>query len=184
MRNGTISGYISGGLLKDAGAQARGFVGIAFRIDDAVSSFEAVYLRPTNARADDQLRRNHSVQYISFPEFPWHRLREESPGMDETYADMVPGEWVHYRLEVDGETARLYLNEAEQPVLIVNDLKLGDRSGRVGFASVSPEPPCRSGLRCLQTARAWLRSDLQAIVDAGSGGKCQDKQRQAGAPVP
>jgi hypothetical protein len=133
MQNGTISGYVSGGLLKGAGAQARGFVGLAFRIDDTVSSFEAVYLRPTNARAEDQLRRNHSIQYFSYPEFPWHRLRQETPAKYESYADMVPGEWIHYRLEVDGETARLFLNQSRQPVLIVNDLKLGDRAGRVGL---------------------------------------------------
>ena len=46
---------------------------------------------------------------------------------------MVPGEWIHYRLDVQGESARLYLNHAEQPTLIVNDLKLGERSGRIGL---------------------------------------------------
>ena len=132
-QDATITGYVSGGLRKEAGAQARGFVGIAFRIDEAVSSFEAVYLRPTNARAEDQLRRNHSVQYISHPDFPWHRLRKETPAKYETYADMQPGEWIHYRLEIDGEKARLFLDHSEQPVLIVNDLKLGPRSGRVGL---------------------------------------------------
>lgn len=133
MTNGTISGYLSGGLRQEAGAQARGFVGIAFHINEEVSSFEAIYLRPTNARAEDQLRRNHSVQYISYPDFPWHRLRKESPARYETYADMVPGQWIHYRLDVEGETARLYLDRSEQPVLIVNDLKLGGRGGRVGL---------------------------------------------------
>ena len=132
-RNATISGYVSGGLQKKAAEQARGFVGFAFRIDEDVSSFEAVYLRPTNARADDQLRRNHSIQYVSHPEYPWHRLRRETPAQYESYADMQPGEWVHYRLEVDDERARLFLNHSEQPVLIVNDLKLGARSGRVGL---------------------------------------------------
>ena len=131
--NGTISGYISGGLNKAAGAQARGFVGIAFRIADDVSSFEAIYLRPTNARAENQLRRNHSMQYISHPDYPWYRLRKETPGKYESYADMQPGEWIHYRLEVAGEKARLYLNHAEQPVLLINDLKLGERAGAVGL---------------------------------------------------
>ena len=150
MRNGSISGYVAGARREDAVAQARGFVGIAFRIDDAIDAFEAVYLRPTNARADDQLRRNHSVQYVSFPDYPWHRLRRETPGKYETYADMVPGEWIHYRLEVDESSARLYLNEAEQPTLVVNDLKLEPRTGRVGlwigpgtlahFSSIRVEP--------------------------------------------
>jgi hypothetical protein len=131
--DGSIEGYISGNLLPSAGSQARGFVGIAFRIDENVSSFEAIYLRPTNARADDQRRRNHSVQYISYPDFPWHRLRREAPAKYETYADMVPGEWIHFRLDVQGQSVRLYLNNSEQPVLIINDLKQGGGSGRVGL---------------------------------------------------
>jgi hypothetical protein len=46
-------------------------------------------LRPTNGRADDQVRRNHSTQYISYPDFPWYRLREETPGMYESYSDSI-----------------------------------------------------------------------------------------------
>jgi hypothetical protein len=52
------------------------------------SGFECFYLRPTNGRADDQVRRNHSVQYISFRGFPWYRL--ESPEKYESYTDLVP----------------------------------------------------------------------------------------------
>ena len=133
MQDGTISGFVAGSRRADAAAQARGFVGIAFRIDAAVESFEAVYLRPTNARANDQLRRNHSVQYISFPDHPWHRLRGETPGKYESYADMVPGEWIPFPLEIDGAGARLFLNDASQPTLIVNDLRLTPRPGRVGL---------------------------------------------------
>jgi len=52
---------------------------------------EVFYLRPTNGRADDQLRRNHAVQYVSHLEFPGHRLRQESPGVYESYADRPLG---------------------------------------------------------------------------------------------
>jgi hypothetical protein len=31
------------------------------------SKYECFYVRPSNGRADDQLRRNHSAQYISMP---------------------------------------------------------------------------------------------------------------------
>ena len=133
LTNGTIEAFVSGDLLEGAGPGARGFVGIAFRIADDVSSFEAVYLRPTNGRADDQLRRNHSVQYISYPDYPWNRLRTESPAQYETYADMAPGEWIHCRLEIEATMLRLYLNYAEHPTFIVDDLKLGERNGGVGL---------------------------------------------------
>ena len=65
-------------------AQARGFAGVAFRVAADVSRLECFYLRPTNGRADDQLRRNHSTQYVSHPDYPWYRLREETPGRYES----------------------------------------------------------------------------------------------------
>jgi len=117
----------------NAAAQgARGFVGIAFRVADP-SRYEAIYLRPTNGRAEDQLRRNHSIQYISHPEFPWERLRAEAPGVYESYTDMVPGEWIRCRIVVAGTHARLFLGSASQPSLVVNDLKHGDASGSVAL---------------------------------------------------
>src|SRR6266566_1999542 len=105
----------------------RGFVGVAFRVNlDAakdVAKYECFYLRPTNGRADDQVRRNHSTQYISHPDFPWFRLRKEFPEKYESYADVVPGEWTKLKIEVRGDKARLYVQGAPQPALVVNDLK-------------------------------------------------------------
>jgi beta-lactamase class D len=131
--DGEIEVWVAGDRRQDAFEQARGFVGIAFRISQDRSKFEAIYLRPTNGRAEDQLRRNHSIQYISFPEYPWHQLRAKNPGKYESYADMAPGEWIKYRLVVKGTKAHLYLNDSEQPSLIVNDLKLGQTPGSVGL---------------------------------------------------
>jgi len=59
-----------------------GFVGIAFHTQKNASHFECFYLGPNNGRADDQLRRNHVTQYVSHPDFPWRRLREEAPVSD------------------------------------------------------------------------------------------------------
>ncbi len=96
-------------------------------------SMNASISASTNGRADDQLRRNHSVQYISFPDYEWNRLRTEAPGLYESYADLVPGEWTKIKVEVSGAKARLYLNGAPQPVLVVNDLKLGDSKGALAL---------------------------------------------------
>ena len=133
-QDGVIEIGLAGAPGDHAGQAARGFVGVAFRVAENASSFEAFYLRPTNGRANDQLRRNHSAQYISFPEYPWHRLREETPGLYEAYVDLVPDEWVQVRIEVAGNQARLYVHGAAQPTLIVNDLKLGaEASGSIGL---------------------------------------------------
>ena len=48
-----------------------------------------------------------------------------SPGFDcvRSYADVVPGEWTKLKIEVHGDKARLYVQRAPQPALVVNDLK-------------------------------------------------------------
>jgi len=123
--NGVIEAEIAGAPAPGAGAGARGFVGIAFRVQPDMKTYDAFYLRPTNGRADDQVRRNHSVQYISHPDWRWNRLREESPKKYESYADLVPGAWTRIRIEVNGDRARLFVHGQEQPTLIVNDVKTG-----------------------------------------------------------
>jgi hypothetical protein len=131
--NGTIEVDLAGALSKTADASDRGFIGIAFRVQSDPSRYECFYIRPTNGRAQDQLRRNHSTQYMSMPDWPWFRLRKESPGVYESYADMVEGEWIHMKIVVHGTEAALYLANAAQPSLLVHDLKLGDTQGAIAL---------------------------------------------------
>jgi len=133
-KEGTIEIKVLSQLLKTAPAYARGFIGVAFHIDSLNSKFEGIYLRPTNGRSDDQLRRNHSIQYFSYPDYDFDRLRKEAEGVYESYADMGLNEWITMRIEVKGKQAKLFLNDNKQPSLIVNDLKLGDNvSGAIGL---------------------------------------------------
>jgi len=133
LKDGTIEVEVAGLPIAEMDPTARGFVGVEFRAQEHGARAENIYLRPTNGRADDQLRRNHSVQYESFPDFPWNRLRSESPGVYESYVDLEPGVWTKMKIEVAGTKARLYVNGAEQPCLIVNDLKLGAVRGQIGL---------------------------------------------------
>lgn len=122
---GVIEAEIAGAPAPDAPEGARGFVGIAFRLRPDLRTYDAFYLRPTNGRADDQVRRNHSAQYVSHPEWPWFRLRKETPERYESYVDLEPGKWTRIRIEVQGASARLYVHGQSQPTLVVNDLKTG-----------------------------------------------------------
>jgi hypothetical protein len=45
----------------------------------------------------------------------------------------VPGEWTQVKIVASGTRAELYVNAAEQPCLIVNDLKLGQTEGNIGL---------------------------------------------------
>ena len=131
--NGVIEAEIAGAPGQSSGEGARGFVGIAFRLQPDLKTYDAFYLRPTNGRADDQERRNHSAQYISHPAWTWNRLRQETPGRYEAYVDLVPDAWTPIRIEVRGSKAKLFVNGATQPTLIVNDVKSGEQ-GRGAIA--------------------------------------------------
>ena len=131
-RDGAIDIDVAGKPGKGSDGSARGFIGVIFHVQSD-SRFEIIYLRPTNSHADDQLRRNHTTQYSSEPDWPWDRLRKESPGVYESWVDMQTGDWTHMRIVVHGTDASLYLNHAQNPCLIVRDLKLGSIEGSVGL---------------------------------------------------
>jgi hypothetical protein len=132
-QDGAIEVELAGKPSAGSFADARGFVGIAFRVQTGGSKYENIYLRPTNGRADDMLRRNHSTQYTSEPEWGWERLRKESPGVYESYVDLEAGAWTRYKIVVKGRRAELYVHDAAQPCVIVKDLKLGDAAGAVAL---------------------------------------------------
>ncbi len=140
-KDGVIEAMVLSRLLPTASPSDRGFIGLAFRINENNSKFECFYLRPTNGRANDQLRRNHSIQYFSFPNYKFSRLRKETPEMYESYADMGLNEWIKMKIVVKNNQAQLYLNNNKQPSLIVNDLKHGANvSGSIGlFVDVGTE---------------------------------------------
>jgi hypothetical protein len=133
-KNGTIEVKVLSRLLKNAPEYARGFIGIAFRINGNNSKFESIYIRPTNGRADDQVRRNHSIQYFSYPDYKFDRLRKEAPERYESYADMELNKWITLRIEIKDAQAKLFIDNNQQPVLLVNDLKHGaNTSGAIAL---------------------------------------------------
>jgi hypothetical protein len=132
-RDGTIEVDVAGRRGSYAVPTDRGFIGVAFRVSGDRSRSEYIYLRPDNGRAEDQVRRNHAIQYASHPDYPWPRMRKEFPEKYESYVDLQPGVWTRMRIDVSGTTARLYVNGATQPNLIVPDLKHGVSEGGVAL---------------------------------------------------
>lgn len=134
-RDGVIEVDLAGsrraGYATDNASAFKGFIGISFRVRG--DSAERIYLRPENARLPEEEFRNRSTQYESSPDFPWHRLREETPGRYESYVDLEPGAWTRVRIEVAGTTAKLFVNDATRPSLVVTDLKHGDSIGAVAL---------------------------------------------------
>lgn len=113
--------------------RAQGFIGAAYRINQDDTAFESIYLRPNVGRSNSQFARNHAVQYFSYPDYKFDRLREEFSGEFETYADIGLDEWITMRFEIQGEKATLYLNNQTYPSFIVNEMKGGLESGSIAL---------------------------------------------------
>ena len=123
LTNGTIEIDIKG---KDV--SGRSFVGIAFRGVDE-ETYDAVYFRPFNFMSDDPVRRGHSVQYVSHPDYPWRRLREEHPEKYENPVDPVldPGSFFHAKIIIEKPKISVFVNDGKEPCLVVEELT--DRTG-------------------------------------------------------
>jgi hypothetical protein len=109
------------------------FLGVAFHGKDD-NTYDAVYLRPFNFRAEDPVRRQHAVQYIALPDYDWPRLRKEFPEEFENPVDasVVPTDWVPLRIVVKGRTIQVYVGQVTTPALEVRKLGSHDR-GLVGL---------------------------------------------------
>ena len=121
--NGTIEVMIRG-----KNNPGRSFVGIAFRGDDD-DTYDAIYFRPFNFVADNELSRSHMVQYISHPEYTWSRLREEHTDVYENPLPDPPDpdQFFKARIVIEKPEIRVYVGEETDPCLVVNELT--DRTG-------------------------------------------------------
>jgi hypothetical protein len=106
---------------------------LAFHISKDTTAFDVIYLRATNGRAEDQIRRNHTVQYMALPDFDFDVLRKKFPEKYETYVDMVPDQWLKLKIVVKNQTAKLYVHGQEQPTLIVKDMLNKTISGGIAL---------------------------------------------------
>jgi hypothetical protein len=109
------------------------FVGIAFHgVND--STYDAVYFRPFNFQSPDSIRRGHSVQYISLPQYDWSTLRDKYPGK---YENAIlnkpdPDSWFHAKVLVDANNITVFVNDEEKPSLVVKPLA-NRGTGKIGF---------------------------------------------------
>jgi hypothetical protein len=112
---------------------ARGFAGLAFRVQPGVGSFESVYLRPTNGRraGAPSPRDQRAIQYFAYPVWRFERLRTEFPGVYETGTDIDIDQWTTLRLEVDADRLDAYVDGVL--TLAVNPTLLPPRRGRLGL---------------------------------------------------
>jgi hypothetical protein len=161
-QDGTIEADIALKITTPPGVRMPGFVGIAFRARPDASRYELFYLRPGNASSDDQTMRNHSVQYVSEPDFGWYKLRREWPWVYEAYADLKLETWTKVRIEVKGRSAKLYLNGSENPSLVVDGLKGEDLRGAVALWGVPGQEAYFSNVRITNSTSLQVKNGADA----------------------
>jgi len=111
----------------------KSFIGIAFNIEDE-ETFEAVYFRPFNFVATEQIRKDHMLQYIRHPEYTWYKLREERTGEFENEIPEPPGpdHWFKATIKVSEKVVEVFVDHRDEAVLKVERLTSG-KSDRIGL---------------------------------------------------
>lgn len=126
--NGTIEFDVRGEDVKQ-----HSFVGLAFHGKND-STYDAVYLRPFQFKAADEVSQKKMLQYISLPEFTWRKLREQSPGKYENSITPAPNPnaWVKVRIVIKNSIISTYINDNKEPSMVVEKVT-SIKTGSIGF---------------------------------------------------
>ena len=128
--NGTIQLDVRG---KDE--LQRSFIGIAIHGQND-STFDAVYFRPFNFHAKDSVRRIHAVQYVSHPVYTWKKLRDDKTTNAQFEKEISnapdPNGWFHIKILVKDKIVKVFVNDRQDPVLMVQQLS-NFSSGKIGL---------------------------------------------------
>jgi RNA polymerase sigma factor (sigma-70 family) len=122
------NGVIEFDALGQSGPSQSNYFGFAFRVADE-KTYDAVYFRPFNFRAEEAERKARAVQYGSHPKYDWEVLRKDKPGQYEKPIVPAPDgdAWFHVRIVVEKPKVRVYVNNGKEPCLVVDELS--DRKG-------------------------------------------------------
>jgi sugar lactone lactonase YvrE len=108
----------------------RSYPGILFRVQTP-EEYERVYLRPHRSPLYDD-----AVQYVA----AFHGVDSwqfyNGPGL--TSRAVIPTDrWIHVKIDVLGTQARIFLDNAPQPVLVIGDLMRGKSRGGLGLTATA-----------------------------------------------
>lgn len=126
-------GTIECDILGKSAPRGSNFLGIAFHGADDIT-YDCVYFRPFNFRAENPEGARHAVQYISHPQWTWNKLRTEKTGQYEKPIVPPPDgdAWFRAKIVVTGRKVSVFVNDAATPSLVVE--KLNARTGgRIGI---------------------------------------------------
>jgi hypothetical protein len=101
------------------------FAGIVFRAEGA-NDYELIYVRPHLSRQEDALQ--YTPVFNGFEGWQLYNGKGFTAP-----AELPVNRWVHLRLVVSGYSARLFVDNAPEPQLVVSDLKRPWARGQIGL---------------------------------------------------
>jgi hypothetical protein len=104
---------------------SRCFAGFIFRLKSLLN-YEEFYLRPHKTNLPDALQYTPVFNGLS----GWQMY---SGGGFTAQAAIPHKRWVHLKMEISGTQAKVYLDNSQKPLLVVNDLKHGLGKGLIGL---------------------------------------------------
>jgi hypothetical protein len=121
-------GVLECDILGKSAPRGSNFLGLAFHGAND-TTFDCVYFRPFNFRAENPENAAHAVQYIAHPQWTWQKLRSEKTGQyEKPIAPPLDGDgWFRAKIVVEGRKVSVFVNDAAKPSLVVE--KLNDRTG-------------------------------------------------------
>lgn len=110
----------------------RGFFGAVFRLEDE-GNYEEFYMRSHQSGNPDALQYTPVYNHMS----GWQLYH--GPGLSATTAFSFD-QWLHIKLVVSGKQAELFIDNMDQPVLFMNNLRRPVKAGKVGLKVVRFAP--------------------------------------------
>jgi len=102
----------------------RSFVGVVFRESESTREYGNFYLRPHNTGRFDALQYTPVFNGIS----AWQLYPEHNAALE------IPRDrWLHLKLVISGSRLEVFCDGADVPTLVVEDLGLDSRRGRLGL---------------------------------------------------
>jgi hypothetical protein len=106
----------------------RGFMGVMFRMADK-ANYEEFYLRPHQSGNPDALQYTPVDNTLA----AWQLYHGEG------YSAAFPytfDAWMHVKLVIAGDQGEVYINNSENPVLFMHDLKRETKAGTIGIKTL------------------------------------------------
>ncbi|MDX8339175.1 hypothetical protein SLH46_08295 [Draconibacterium sp. IB214405] len=133
----------------------RGFAGIRFR-GDGMGDTEEFYIRKHQSGNPD------AMQYtpVYNGNAGWQLYYGDDYGAVKKH---VFDEWFQVKLAVSGSRGEVYISDMEKPVLVIHELKMGEREGKIAFYG----PARYADIKISPMDSPELKGAYKEIVEAG-----------------